>query len=348
MELGSNFELDISSLHNVEDNIFEYLKPYFTFYTDSGRSAIRVLKKVIKPGVVLLPCYICDSIIQSFGETFSVVFYKIDEDFSVDREDFERKLKDEVSVVYIMHYFGQLQDKGFLEYIKESKSQYGFTVIEDTTHSIFTKSKTIGDYCICSLRKWFPIMDGGVLYSDEELPGILMEGVLPKNPSIKLEAMILKKLYIEGKLDNNGLYRRIFEEEEDKLIFQQTVFQISLLSKCLLKYFSVGELIRRRKENYRELQKEISKLGVELVLRGNEFVPLSCPIYIGNRDDFRNYLIKNNVFCAIHWPLEGTVLEGDEKAMQMSGHIISLPIDQRYGREQMQYLINVVKTYFKT
>lgn len=346
MELGSDFELNISDMEQTEDNIFRFLEVYNCLYMDSGRSAAAVLNTIIKEGIVLLPLYICESVINVYKERFAIRFYKIQKDLKADIRDFEKKVDEDIAVVYIMHYFGQLQDKMFLECVDACRKKYGFTIVEDTTHSIFTESKTIGDFCICSLRKWFPIMDGGVLYTNKELEGISGQNILCKTPSNKLYAMILKHLYIAGVMDSNQLYRNIFVDEENKLEAQKEIYQISYLSKCLLSCFSISEMREKRQSNYKELKDGLLELGIELVLTEEDFVPLCCPIYVENRDEFRNYLIDNQVYCAVHWPLKDAELKQDETTMQISQNIISLPIDQRYGRKQMLYLINTLKNYF--
>lgn len=347
MELGGNFELDISSLHYVQDNIFQYLDSYHTMFMDSGRSASAVLNAIIKPGIILLPAYICGSVVKAYQEKFSLVFYHIRKDFTVDMDDIEGKIYENITAVYVMHYFGQLQSKEFLDYLRKKKEQYGFIIIEDTTHSIFTEKRTVGDYCICSLRKWFPIMDGGVLYSEKSLRNIPIEGIAAKELSESLTAMILKNLHIQGKVNCNELYRRIFAEEERKLDRQQNVYNISAISNILLKYFSVSDLIEKRRKNYKEIEKVLQESNIEAVLGQGEYVPLSCPVYIVERDEFRQYLTEHQVYCAVHWPLAGTGLEKNETAKEISKHILSLPIDQRYGREHIQYLTKIIKDYVR-
>lgn len=347
MELGSNFELDISSLHNTENNIFRYLELYHTWYMDSGRSALAVLNQVLTSGIILLPSYICESVVKVYRENFSIIFYKIKRDFTVDTEDLDSKLSENVTAVYLMHYFGQMQDETFLNWLNRNRRQYGFVIIEDTTHSIFTKRRTIGDYCVCSLRKWFPVPDGGVLYSENERMDISFADISAKNPSALLEAMILKKLYIEGKADCNELYRKIFTEEEEKLDKQKEIYRISELSRSLLKYFSIDDLKEKRRKNYRMLRNALQKCGMELALEGKQMVPLACPVYLNGRDEFRQYLAEHRVYCAVHWPLAGTGLEDHKDAKEMSEQILSLPIDQRYGAEHIQYLTELIRDYVK-
>lgn len=345
MELGSDFELNLSELSIKNDSIYQYLQKYDTIFFDSGRTASRILNSVLRIGTVLLPDYICESVIQVYRNRFQIKYYHINRDFSIDVHDFVNKVDDSVTVVYLMHYFGMIQANHVLDTIILEKKRYGFLIIEDTTHSIFTKRKTIGDYCVCSLRKWFPITDGGVLYSDEKLKNICVRDIPVKNPSERLTAMLLKRLYIDGKLDCNELYREIFTKEEQELDQQDRMYQISDISRSLLKYFSVSSLISKRKNNFDILYETLRNQKIRMIVRSKEVVPLVCPIYIENRDEFRRYLINNRVYCAVHWPLEETELDLNKEAVYMSKHIISLPIDQRYNGKHMKYLCKLLKEY---
>ena len=347
MELGSDFELDVSKLNYCNDHIFSYLEPYHTLYMDSGRSAAKLLNTMIPEGVILLPSYICDSVISVYRERFAIRFYKVHKNFMIDWGDMESKLDNQVTAVYLMHYFGQLQSEEFLKKLDKKKQEYGFLIIEDTTHSIFTKSKTLGDYCICSLRKWFPVMDGGVLYAEQSLDEISLAGIQKKRPSAKLEAMILKKLYLEGQLECNAVYRKIFGEVEEKLNMQKNVYQMSDISKAMLCCFSISEIKRKRMENYENIAEFISKNDLESALNGKGFVPLVYPIYIEDRDRFRKVMEQNRIYCALHWPIKGTELEKNYDAEIIYRNLISLPIDQRYDKEHMAYMKEQIECYLE-
>ncbi len=345
MELGSDFELDLEELELRSDSIYHYLRHFHTVYMDSGRSAAAALHTLMDTGTILLPDYICDSVIQIYKTGFQIKYYHILEDFSVDLDDLMEKIDHSVTALYLMHYFGMVQNEQVLACIRSAREKYGFLIIEDTTHSIFTKACTIGDYCICSLRKWFAITDGAVLYSKKDLSGLDLRYVPVKRITKKLTAMILKKLYIEEKLDCNQLYRGIFEEEERKLDHQKQIYQISDLSGSLLKNYSVSELIKKRKNNYRMLIGTLMKTRINIIFPSDGFVPLACPIYLDDRDRFRRYMSEHRVYCAVHWPLEKTDLYAFEDSRKKSEHMISLPVDQRYGSEHMNYLRELLRDY---
>lgn len=245
MELGSEFEVDISSLKKIEDSIFEYLKDFNCVYLDSGRSATRFINHNLKLRKILLPSYICESVISIYKSEFQVEFYQVTKDFQIDLADLNNKINQSVDAIYLMHYFGQVQNSNVLRLLDDKRKKYGFIIIEDTTHSIFTNKHTIGDYCVCSLRKWFPIPDGGVAYSKNILKKQTLKSELIP---IKFEAMIMKNLYLHKKLSCKSLYRQIFHQAEQKLDEQTEIHSISKISEILLLSYSINDLKEHRKK----------------------------------------------------------------------------------------------------
>lgn len=74
-------------------------------------------------------------------------------------------------------------------------------------------------------------------------------------------------------------------------------------------------------------------------------MPLVFTVYVEKRDKLRRYLMEHRIYCAVHWPLEGTGLYGNREAENKSAHILSLPIDQRYGEAHMKYLCDVLDRF---
>lgn len=341
MELGSEFEFCIEFKEN-NDNIFHYLDEFYTLYTASGRSALRVILNKFDFKTVLLPEYICESVVECF-HGMNIIFYTVNEDLSIDVNSLFNKLEmHNIDCVYIMHYFGKLQNDNILQKINKWKREKKFVVIEDTTHSIFTKPMTIGDYCICSLRKWFCIPDGGVLYSKKDVSHIKLCDSDYKLIGKKLYAMILKRLYLSNVLiDCNPEYRQLFcqfDEDLDTSIYNE---KISSLSIGLLKTISISEEIKQRKENYVFVLKKLNSY-IDPVIEMEDSCPLVLPIFEKERDNFREYLIEHRVFCAVHWPIKN---ENTYNAEDISKKIISLPIDSRYSRKELQYLVDTIKAY---
>lgn len=348
MELGSEFDLSLSALSVRQDNIFNFLAVYpDVVYFDSGRSALKHLASSIRQkGHVLLPEFICESVINCFRKN-RISFYRLHDDFSVDVEDLAEKIKPETRYVFLMHYFGHVQPIETLHRIRELADKHRCTVIEDTTHSIFSKTETIGDYQICSIRKWLPVPGIGVMYSGWR--GLEKTGELRYQASTDNErvcGMILKNLFLEGRLDCNAEYREIFSECENRLDKQEEICFPSDLSRFLVSCVSIGTIRGKRIRNYNCLRSLLQEQGIvpAIPLEKSE-CPLCLPISIPDRDAFRRYLMDHRVYCAVHWPFDETRKEERPMGQEWAKKLISLPVDQRYGEEEMVYLADVIHRY---
>lgn len=346
VELGSEFDLSLDSLSRVENNLFSYLSVFGEHVElfDSGRSAIRFLASSLK-GKILLPEYICESVISCF-DIHNVTFYKVHKDFSIDLEDLEKKISPCTVAIFLMHYFGAVQNDQILSELKAIAEERGLVIIEDTTQSLFSKKNTIGDYMVSSIRKWMPIPKGGVLYYSKDRLGLERKGFIVSKDNERIAGMVLKNLFLKDELDCNAEYRKIFSCCEDRLDEQQEIFLISDLSRFIISCIDIGSLVEKRRTNYRLLKDYLGSIGVEpaVKLSGNE-CPFVLPIRIPDRDKFRNYLMDNRVYCAVHWPSDGIREEERSQFVENYSTLISLPIDQRYDEEHLQYLISIIDNY---
>ncbi len=348
MEIGSEFNLSMDDLFVKENNIYSYLSEFdnSVFY-DSGRSALLQLVSFLKPtDEILLPEYICSSVIEPFS-CCKIEFYKINKDFTLNVDDIKKKISKDTKVFFLMHYFGMVQPDNALDELKSTLCDQ-CVVVEDTTHSIFSKVHTIGDYNICSLRKWMPIPRGGVMYYNEDKLNLRSTKTIKSRDNSKAYGMILKDLYLHGNYnsDLNSMYRDIFLKGERLIDIQTEPMLISDFSAFVASCVDVGKMIGLRKQNYRELSDKLINLNISsaIDLKDNE-CPLVLPLRVKNRDLLRDYLISNRIYCAVHWPFDGNMIEKRQNALQLSNELLSIPIDQRYGIEHINYLIDVLSRY---
>ena len=99
------------------------------------------------------------------------------------------------SLIYILDYFGVefIPNKLIIEFLDR-----GNIVLLDVTHSILNRKRFKMEhenlYLIASLRKMFPIPDGGITYYTV---GKFDRKIFPKGYEKMIEAMALKNLYLE-------------------------------------------------------------------------------------------------------------------------------------------------------
>lgn len=341
IELGGFSELSFSELGQKNGNIFEYLSDYNTIYTISGRSSIKLLAKNLRPGKILLPEYICGSISDSFDEN-QIQYYEVSDQLDIDIKSLEKLISFETSAIFLINYFGFIQTDEVLNYLNEKKKEYGFIIIEDTTHSIFSNKNVIGDYCVCSLRKWFPC-EGGVLYTKMSLDDIDQSYIENSVPSEMFDARVMKFHAIKENLDIEDKYMQIYRGMEKKIEEDTTVRYIDDLSVKVLSGISVYEVIEKRKKNIDFIYEQLSNIIVPFCDNYKGEVLIAVPLICDNRDSLREFLIKNRIFCAVHWPQDKN---RTERAKRISKKLISIMIDQRYGELHMQYLVDKIRDYY--
>lgn len=344
-ELGSEFSLDSNCLNIKHNNLLEFLSGYSYTLFDSGRSAIKNVP-IDRNKFVLLPEYLCESVIKSFP-AHKIIFYKIKSNLEIDLNDLMSKIDNKVGTILFVNYFGYIQSELITNSIKLKAKRYGITVIEDNTQSLLSKHSIVGDYAVASIRKWIPIPNGGVLYSNKHnikdaLSGRNFENSIDNR---KINALILKHLFLNEGLDVNLEYRKIFAECEEAFENSNPKY-ISDLSEFIIKCFDCDVIIEKRKQNYRILEKLLFDLDIVPIreLMDNE-CPLVLPIRIKQRNSFKSYLMDNKVYCAVHWPFDGFKSDDRKMAIHNSETLISLPIDQRYNEEDMLYLAYIIKKY---
>ena len=54
-------------------------------------------------------------------------------------------------------------------------------------------------------------------------------------------------------------------------------------------------------------------------------------------------LIDNGIFCNVHWRLEES--ENQPELTFLTRHSMTIPCDQRYGKAEMNYIVDVLKRW---
>lgn len=346
MELGSNFDLDVNDLYFKPNNIMDYMSGYETVWFDYGRSAIKSIE-IPQGRKILLPEFICESVVSCFPVD-DIVFYKVQADFCIDFEDLFSKINKNIGTIYVCHYFGYLQNKEKLQLCKKTADEYGIIMIEDITQSLFSVCEVIGDIAVASLRKWLPTPQGAVLCmrkGDIKGENLVSIPKIVSSDNASAMGMFLKKLYLNKQYDTNRMYRDIFTHCEEQIDQKNKIYGMSEFAVFLMKCFNTKTIIKRRKENAEQLKNYLDCKGIEVRGFSKAECPLVYPIRVADRDKFRKYLIRNNIYCAVHWPFDGCQPDDRKMARKNAAELISLPIDQRYGSKEIAYLCEMIDKY---
>lgn len=138
-------------------------------YTRDGRTAIGIVLRDCGIGPsdeVLVPSYHCITMIEPVAGTgATAIFFRVNEDLTLNLDDLTAKATSRTRAVLIPHYFGFMQP---IQDLLEWSSHRGILVIEDCAHALYYRDKQHGfgfgfhgDYAIASIRKFLPCSDGG-------------------------------------------------------------------------------------------------------------------------------------------------------------------------------------------
>lgn len=291
---------------------------------------------------ILFPSYLCPSILRPFkekGVNFS--FYKINDNLEIDIKDLESKINNNTKAVFFIHYFGFSPNDTTLDFLKRIKEERNITLLQDVVPGFFSDYKLIGNYIFNSFRKFFPI-DGSVIITEKKLE-LQCKKDYPRYFFDKMRGQFYRYLFIRFNVPVSGAFLNIFNSlkhsyyEGDDVCFNK--FNRYILSK-----YDINEIVRKRRENYNYLLHHLNHISLFKDEVTSE-VPIGFPIIIKNRDKIRKELIKKNIFCPIHWLLSSDIDRTVyPESWNVSDNMLLIPIDERIGREQLDYFLEIWNT----
>ena len=286
---------------------------------NTARNALVYLAKARGIRKVFLPYFLCDSVrLVCEREKIDCELYHIDASF---RPVFEKKLK-EGEALYLVNYYGLLTDREISEY----RDKFG-NVIADYIHAFFRKPIE-GIDTVYSCRKFFGVPDGAYLATDcllkEDLPIDESEGRLS---------------HILGR-SRDGASAHYAEFKANDASFKTLpLMKMSGLTHKMLSEIDYEAVKSRREENFAFLHSALG--GENRLIRNLPAGPYAYPFYCENGMALKKKLAEKKIYVATLWP---NVTESDRPVEKdLAENILPLPCDQRYGREEMQYVIESIR-----
>ena len=334
--IGGEFDIAVTDIQNTDGQPLACLDIYSY---SSGRAALYQILNYLKNEKavkhILLPDYLCSSVlIPVKALNLKFTFYQIDDNLELIKESFVKSYFAGTAIL-IINYYGLKNLDNQVKAIREVDENA--IIIEDDVQAYYEFMKPLinVDFKFTSLRKTFAIPDGGLVKTKFHLPIVDKPNTFGQ---YKYAAALLKSMR-EGNFNDN-IYLELFEKGEDLIDVELECGMSHIANKL---YSSVFEehvkYMRINNANY--LIKELEKIGVTPILSLNEdHVPLFIPIALENRDKVRNAMFKEQIFCPVHWPLEGLNIR---RGKILAEKELSLIIDQRYGLEEMNNIITVLK-----
>jgi len=309
-EIGAYFELElkkgVSQYHDT------------SYVLKSGRASLRYILDYLKPGLVYIPFYTCDALLEPFKDAnINYEFYHVNEDLEPETL---MELKAGELILYV-NYFG-LKGKT----VNLLSEKYKNRLIVDCTQAFFMKGNNIS-WFFNSCRKFFGIPDGSYLYCPE---GAKLPEIGSRNESYIIDHL-LKRF--------NGHASEGYEYFlQNEILAGEGISYISKLSEYLLSNINYEEAIKKRQENYSYLHDRLKEKNLFNALPCDGDIPMCYPLLIG-RNTGKTMLFASKIFIPSFWrDTNHRNIDGFDFEKSLTDKLWPLPVDQRYSLADMEIL----------
>lgn len=279
-----------------------------------GRNALAYVLKAKKIKKLWMPKFMCDSCDKVLSDNqVDVEYYSIG-------IDFKPVIKEWDGWLYVVNYYGQLSNK----YL----TSLGDRIIVDNAQAYFQEPIS-GVDTLYTCRKFFGVADGAILYTDKFIK------VEEQDESFGRMHFLL------------GRYERSASEfyaeyvENNHLFKNEPIKRMSKLTENLLHGIDYEMVRKKRTQNFAYLKEKLHSLNkLNLVVPDGAFM---YPLYIKNGAEVRKQLQAKKIFIPTLWPAVFNLCEETELEYDMARNILPIPVDQRYGIEDMKYIAREIQ-----
>lgn len=278
-----------------------------------GRNALAYIIKAKNINKINVPKFMCDSNDKVLIENgVEVIYYNIG-------LDFKPQIKDYDGWLYVVNFYGQLTN----EYIVT----LGKNVIVDNAQAYF-QHPVKGVDTIYTCRKFFGVPDGAILYTDKLIEINLMDESYNRMNFLLGRFERTASEFYKDYVDNN----HFFKDEPIKIM--------SKLTENLLHGLDYDVIKKKRTENFSYLNSKLASIN-KLTLKIPEGA-FMYPLYIDNGFEIRKKLQDKKIFIPTLWPAVFNLCSENDLEYDMAKNILPIPVDQRYGIDEMNIIINYI------
>ena len=309
----------------------------------SGRDAIRGL---IAAGVKsrgwrrwFVPTYFCEEVTASIAAT-GIEVVRYEDSPLLPAPPPLTKTTEPGDALLLVNYFG-LRGADAADAIDIGTAD----LIEDHTHDPWSRwaFNSRAHYCIASYRKTLPVPGGAAVWSPRHLSLPAQSFLTHERRDallMKLGAMILKALYLEGQPVRKDTYRDLQVLGEQGINYGEVSGFDPLMQQMLLR-LPWEPWRRQRCDNHAILTKALAGLpNIEILepSANGDLCPFSVVVRLANRelrDSMRAGLIANAIYPAILWPISRQGASEVAEAAYVAERLLFLACDFRYEPEDL-------------
>lgn len=331
--IGGEFEISPELLKKT-DSQTNYFGSEYLF--SSGRTSLFYILMNESADKVYVPDYVCPCVDETVKDAEkNIIKYHIKQNLIPEIPETDEKV-----IFLLVNHFAICDVDSTVEEIK-LKMPNAVIVLDDVQALWDLKNEHKVDYAFSSFRKWLPVPDGSPV---KTLKKLNVSDLVSNSFVVNKLIGSLLKYYRDYEEINDDNYLNFFEKGENE-IDKSWNCKCSSISKNILNNIDYEYVKKRRRENflylYENIPTELFGGGTSVeynLIKKESSVPMFFPLFIGNKKELRRELMRNNIFCPVHWPIENNKLAETE---------LSLVIDQRYDLNDMDRIVNVIKEWYK-
>jgi dTDP-4-amino-4,6-dideoxygalactose transaminase len=322
-----------------ESEFSNFLGSKYCVGLNSGLDALILAFRALGVGKgdeVIVPAntYIA-SVIGITANDATPIFVEPDQYYNLDTTKIEEKITERTKAILAVHLYGQSAN---MSSIKEIADKYNLYLVEDCaqSHGACFDGKVTGTWGDIGCFSFYPTKNIGA-FGDS---GAIVTDNIEIFERIKMFRNYGSKVKYQNEM--LGVNSRLDE------------IQAALLSVKLRHYkelrsereFVAGQYLNRIKNPLVQLPQ---------IRKGAEHVWHLFVVKVEKRDEFQKYLDKHGIATQIHYPIpphlskayEGLeIAEGELPITEdYAKHIISLPLFEGIGKEEIDYVISIVNKF---
>ena len=255
-----------------------------------------------------MPYYECFTVRDFLlGKGFKVDYYHIDKDFM----PLDISQDDDTAIVFV-NYFGLMSIEHMLSLIEGYKN-----VIIDR------KFVGVPDGC-------YVVGPDAVRFSDE----------YDQDLSSETAGFLLQRIEVGC----NSAYQ--YRQLNEKRIDMSNISRMSILSRAILKNAPYDYIKNKRFENFNlasDLYSSMNKINPHIYFDDN-CVPFVYPLVV-EKSDMVDLLSKEKIYTGRWWNYLLKETDSTSFEYYLSSYMIPIPIDQRYGKNEIEYVYNIINKY---
>ncbi len=290
-----------------------------------GRGCLAYLAELRGMEAVWLPDFMCGSVSALFRrEGVRTRTYRVSADMSPVC-DFDVGPGE---WMLLADYYGQLR----AEDVERVRRRCGGRLVVDESQGFFRRPWP-GVDTVYTCRKWFGVADGGYLFTGD---GARLDRALPRDESHGRMGFVLGRLerpaseFLAESKGNNAF----FADEPAKLM--------SPVTENVMRAVDYERAKARRDANWRIVHGALGDANL-LDLREPDGA-FMYPFMTHDAERLRSELIARKVYVPTLWPDVLRESDPSSAAHRLAHDVIPLPVDQRYGAEEMTAMAEVVRS----